>query len=463
MAFGRLPNEILENIIAYTLPEGFEGLALTSKHTYGLSTRFIEHHNKLRIHFQDFHYDKQDLAGKTHFHLAAERRPYKACSAFNLIVIIAAEPVIANYIQKADFEDDSLCLCIWNQDRELAKNSGHDNAVIELLANSSYLKEAGLDWRTYWAAIEGDLDAGCYSQHAAVFALTLLPNVTTLKLPRRWKPTAVADKLLDAVIHKARQPCLPYDRPSIAQVSGFEASVKRTTEISFDMYWAIPFLALPHVQSFRGFNFKGTGSYRSIESKFVDTSDFEAAIEVVDISYASVDGAAIADFLKNTPRLRVLSYQHAISGNFVSQNWDLCQFITAIENEVGSHLEKLSIRINELHYSIVPGRMSLSGFQNLRELELPLDAAMANHELLLSDIIPASVSTLSLLSHGKGHHVEALDVFFCDFAAKKDDQVPALEEIYLFRPKDADKLYKERCEKLPAEIGKAGVRLHVTS
>lgn len=49
-------------------------------------------------------------------------------------------------------------------------------------------------------------------------------------------------------------------------------------------------------------------------SQFLD-SGFEAAVEVIDISYASVEGAAIADFLKNTPRLRILTYLHKTEGN----------------------------------------------------------------------------------------------------------------------------------------------------
>ena len=164
-------------------------------------------------------------------------------------------------------------------------------------------------------------------------------------------------------------------------------------------------------------------------SKFLD-SGFEAAVEVIDISHASIDGTAIADFLKNTPRLRILTYSHKAGGNVGFQDWDLCQFIMAIENEVGSHLEELSICIGELHGSIIPG---------------------------------ASVSKLTLVSHGKSQHEKALDALFCDLAAKKDNQVPALEKIYLSCPRDADSLYKEQCEKLAAETEKAGVLLHLKS
>lgn len=118
----------------------------------------------------------------------------------------------------------------------------------------------------------------------------------------------------------------------------------------------------------------------------------------------------------------------------------------------------------------------MRGFQNLQRLELPLEAAMCNltsaassssashgHELLLRDLIPASFSRLSLVSHGKSHHEKALDALFWDLAARKDDQVPTIEKIYLSCPRDADSLYKEQCEKLAAETKKVGVLLHLKS
>lgn len=116
-------------------------------------------------------------------------------------------------------------------------------------------------------------------------------------------------------------------------------------------------------------------------SKFMD-SHFEAAVEVVDISYNSIDGAAIAGFLKNTPRLKKLTYLHKAGVNVGFQDWDLCQFIMAIETKVESHLEELSIRIGILHGPIVPGRVSMRGFRNLQNLDFHLKLQCATLHLL---------------------------------------------------------------------------------
>ena len=56
------------------------------------------------------------------------------------------------------------------------------------------------------------------------------------------------------------------------------------------------------------------------------------------------------------------------------------------------------------------------------------------------------------------HYIqEALDALLCDLAARKGDQVPALEKTLQSCPRDADSLYKKQCETLAAETEKAGI------
>lgn len=68
--------------------------------------------------------------------------------------------------------------------------------MLRLLADSTYLKQANLDWQEFYAQIEEDSQAVRCSQHAASFLMTLLPNVKTLKLPtEKMKPLDATDKL----------------------------------------------------------------------------------------------------------------------------------------------------------------------------------------------------------------------------------------------------------------------------
>lgn len=81
---------------------------------------------------------------------------------------------------------------------------------------------------------------------------------------------------------------------------------------------------------------------------------------------------------------------------------------------------------------------------------------------LLGDLIPASVSELSLFSPGKTPHDKALGLLFHDFATQKQLLKLNLKEIYLTCPGDADDLYKAQCTNLVAETEKVGVDLVLT-
>ncbi|RDL32655.1 Uncharacterized protein BP5553_09111 [Venustampulla echinocandica] len=472
MALTRLPTEILDTIIPHTLPEGFESLALTCRKIYALCTPFIERHNHLRSQFQRFMYREYS------------RDPLllPIRNAFDLITRIAIEPMVARYIRDADLYRDNYPPRA--RVPQLVPDVYRGGPVVTLFADSPYLRQAGLDWKEYYASIKEDLKPRPhYSQHAAAFILTLLPNAKTLKLPRLWKPLDKTEKLLDIIIHKTKQSNFLWDSPSLAQVTRFESYKSSGAGHRFDLDKAVPFLALPHVRLFRGPSCVAIGS----DSIALASKDpylcYGETLEIVHLAGSCIDEVAIADFLKHTSRLRTLKYSHSKKGD--SEDWDICKFVTAIEREAGSYLEELSISLCEPRSSVTPGKASMRGFQRLRKLQLPLEIAMCNvanatsrvttpnegltgqgldkFEQFIGDFVPASVSQLSLLSSGTDHHEMALKVMFRDFAARKDSQLPALKEIYLscLMSPSADDAYKEECAKLVAETDEAGVVLHL--
>ena len=478
MALTRLSTELLENIVTHVLPEGFESVALTCKRIYAICVPFIERHDRLRSHFHTFaYYEKMSDPSFT------------IRTAFDLITRIAVEPLVARYIRYADFKVDHFFT--HGRPREFNPDVHCGDAVTRLLADSSYLKQAGLDWQEYYAEIEEDLQASRYSQYAAAFLLTLLPNVETLILPQRWKPLSAPDKLVDAIVRKTKlSHHLPWDTPSLAQTIRFEASVGLGPQYRFDLDWASPFLALPYMRSFRGPSCVATsdGGHKSPEeSRNIYGNGFGEMLEAVHLVNCCIDEVGIADFLQHTTRLRTLRYSHSTKDNDGShyKNWDICKFVTAIGRRVGCHLEELSISVRQLHGSIASGRASMCGFQRLRKLELPLEIAMCNitattpiespviaddstgnhgrdnDEPFIGDIVPASVSHLSLTSSGSEDHATALDVMFRHIAARKESTMPVLEEIHLSCPANAGDAYKKQCYRLLAETAKVGVVLHL--
>ncbi|KAL9124068.1 MAG: hypothetical protein Q9217_006568, partial [Psora testacea] len=431
MALTHLSVELLEHIVRHALPEGFESLALTCRKIYAICLPFIQRHNALRSHFQHvIFYEKRDPS-------------YTIRSAFDLIARIATEPVVARYIRYLESKVDSSFL--YHRPRHLYPDVKCGDAVIKSFAESPYLKQAGLDWQEYYDVIEKDLEAARYSQYAAAFLLTLLPNVERIALPKKWKSVSPTDKLIDAVIHKARQSYqLPSDTSSLTRLTEFEDSVPLNAHQRFELAWASPFLALPRVRSFWGPSCvaRQDSGHQSID-KFQLTYPFGESLETVDFVSCDIDHASIAIFLKHTTRLRKLTYSHSSKDSEGPHNedWDICNFVTAIEHAVGAHLEKLSISIRELRGSLTPGRASLRGFQQLRKLELPVEFAVCNaiadaaadrniilsleslsiedgstshstsdnEQPILGHLIPTSVRQLSLLSSGTQDHTKALE------------------------------------------------------
>lgn len=170
MSLTSLPVELLEHIVRCTLPEGFEGIALTCKKIHAVCAPFIKHHNELRSRFHNFTYYEN-----------TSEWIHTIRTAYDVITRIAVEPIVARYIRHADFEQDSRFTK--GRPRQLLVDLHSGGAVQRLWANSTDLKQAGLDWREFESEVEKDLVAIRYSQHAAAFLLTLLPNVESLKLP----------------------------------------------------------------------------------------------------------------------------------------------------------------------------------------------------------------------------------------------------------------------------------------
>lgn len=239
-ALTNLPTELLDEIILHSLPESFEGLALTCRKLYNLCTPSIEHHNQLRKRFRKFTYTKYTNDGL----LSVNNPP-----AANLIREIARDPIVARYIRHADFSCDTWPVRATSRPVRLLPDPDLGKPVAALFAESTYLREAGLDWKEYYALIQEELGSpDRYSQHAAAFLLTLLPNVTSLELPCLWRRCEMSDKLILAIVRRAVKPRTLWDTPSLARVSEFDL-YKETGPLDdqLELASAVPLLSPPRL------------------------------------------------------------------------------------------------------------------------------------------------------------------------------------------------------------------------
>lgn len=493
MALLDLPDELLALIVAHTIPKGFESLCLTCHKLHTLCKPSIRQHNELRSHFRIFNY------------FAKDRYPsFTIRTSFELIARIAEEPVVARYIEHADFKVDTR-IPVGRASWRMERYGYRPETVRDLFASSRYLSST--KWQDYFEMYERDLKDSRYCQASAAFLLTLLPNVKTVILPKYWVHDTQTERLLEAIVHHARQSSATSNKASLSSVTTLKTSSRQGLLLNK----ITPLLALPRIQKlYAPTSISHTGApERSSPCQSLSPS-LSSTLEVAYLCGSNVDGPGMKHFLRCTPRLRTLVYSH--SDKHLSRTWDICELVTTIGEEAGSHLEELSITKDDFSGKIALNRANMRGFTCLHKLEIPLDLATcvirfvtdleakesigtdtladpdeSSVDLLMYGLVPPSVTRLFLSSEDWGRddigdnstgevethdgvyvfrpkpqqHDHTLETMFRGFAAKKAAQLPCLTEIRVWNPWNADKAYKARCEKLIPEAEAVGVKVYI--
>lgn len=488
MALIKLADELLALIVEHAIPEGFESLCLTCHKLHTLCKPSIRQYNELRSHFRNFNY------------FVKEKYPSLTIrTSFELIARIAKEPVVARYIEHADFRVDTR-LNVGRASWRMEMNGYRPETVRDLFASSRYL--SGTEWQDYFENYERDLKDNRYCQASASFLLTLLPNVKTVVLPLYWTHDTETEKLVEAIVRHARQP-----DASLSSVVSLKTSAARQGIV---LNKITPLLALPRIQKFYGPTSISHTEAPAHSSPCQSLSpSLGWTLEVAYLRGSNIDGPAMKHFLRCTPRLRTLVYSH--SDKQLSRIWDICELVATISKEAGSHLEELSITKHDFSGKITLNTANMRDFPRLHKLEIPLDLVTcvirsATHlqakesiatdsvadvdqsrvDLLMCGLVPRSVTRLFLSSEDWGRddgdnstgeleiidgvqvfkpksqqHHRTLETMFQGFAEKKAAQLPFLEEIRVWNPWNADKAYKARCESLVPEAETVGVKVHI--
>jgi hypothetical protein len=90
-----LPDKLLTLIVSHAIPEGFESLCLACHRLHTFCKPLTKRHNVLRSQFRNFDYYEK-----------VADRSFTIRTSFELIARISEEPVVARYIQHADFKMD---------------------------------------------------------------------------------------------------------------------------------------------------------------------------------------------------------------------------------------------------------------------------------------------------------------------------------------------------------------------
>jgi hypothetical protein len=470
MALIDLPNELFDMVVKFSLPQSFENLATTCKRVYARCTPFIKRHNELRTRFRDFAY-------YTH-------RRDNLVAASDLISLIAADPIVAQYIRTANLIDDSQFikhqLCYSGPSDSPRVPSIEDGGpIVQLFASSEFLRSAQLDWREYYSTFSEDVREKRYSQHGSIFLLTLLEHTENVTIPCSWKPNAAADRLLYLLAEEAI--CSKSSSSGLRSVISFHGRKTGAETGPWDLSSVGPILTLPQLKFF-----SGPGSFlrrgRSRTHAFQGSPRMSDTLQVVHLGGCCIDDVGIANFLEHTPRLKTFIYSHDTRHAILPPDWDICKFINAVAREAGSHLIELSVTSRELRGSILPGKASTRGFQKLQKFEFPLELAMCNintagitgniaaslqrlfngsSDPFVRDLIPSSVTHLALKSKAMRPHDIALDALFRNFCAIRRTQLPHLQKVHIDCKQDSDDVYKQKCNKIVEDCMREDVVVHL--
>ncbi|KAI0388671.1 hypothetical protein F5Y17DRAFT_474228 [Xylariaceae sp. FL0594] len=348
--------------------------------------------------------------------------------------------------------------------------------LIELFATSRYLARAGLDWKEFYARVlryDEWPKLPYYSQHAAIFLLTLLPNVHYLELPHKWEPVEETDKLLEAIVSEARQPGAVERERSLARVTHFKPYDRINWQApTGNLETSVPFLALPNVRFFMAQGCRALGTERMLLEPPDPYSHYGENLEAVNFYYCRIDSVAMAELLNHTQRLRVLAYVHASEENPGGQEWDVCSLIEAIGSGVGSHLEQLSLYAYHSHCPLTPGRASMRRFTALKKFQCPLQLAMRKRddtatedvtEQVLYGLVPATVSELAWVVGGQLEDaVTTLRRVLDGLAAVKESRFPDLKVMQISYNWDRHRPFpwsQDDLTRISEEVERIGLRL----
>jgi len=442
-----LPAELLLGILSLTRPDGFESLALSCQRLYSLAldSGLVSEHNDMKRLWRIWD-------------LGLDPR-YEWVSWHPLIVLAAIHenPLVAEYIRIVRFPYSLQAAC-----EESESSSGTSRAdmisaqaLSELVGKSPYLRASGMTPEQW---VEEMLHRG-NDVALAVLMLTLLPNITHLKLSREWSFA----RWESGNGYDSESPSLDVGQifsllsnPNIGHALSKLAVIEPWTsdsETGTALRCLIPFLTLPSVRKIVGFQLVADHSYDDFSWPYMRSS----RIEEIELTCSGISATHIARFLEPMHHLRSLRYHHMGMGGGAAFIWDAGSFLASIRNSRAANtLEELSLSA-KFFDGPTSAPSSFKEFKRLRWLELGVDLLLARPEngqgdladweiqktaysytnrtktlcnLRLVDILPPSLEKLRLLVNEK---VDSFTKLFDGLAEGKVEALPSLTDISLSR------------------------------
>ncbi|KAL1852319.1 hypothetical protein Plec18170_006047 [Paecilomyces lecythidis] len=503
MSILSLPLEILQEVLRLCIPEGIDGLSETCRTLYYASQRFRPDHLLKRRQYTVFRCleeeerrsDNEIIAGDSddgdndNDSDNGDSRNYhfRISKIVESLVKIAEEPLIARYIQVADFRHDLPSVSDWESDQYRRLNKWrrfqydklfpHKRSIIKLLETCPSLQEAGVDATTFWEHMVDEHTKKFSPLYGALLVVCFLTNVRKLVLPidfdSYWTSNdALFMKILGTIVKTAQTTAA---RPGIqdAALTKLRTLLPMTGAGDNDMatlQTLIPFISIPSVVEVLGSSCialpERISHRRRCRFGAPDYSDphrawnlsfnpdyevFAKNLERLEMISSNVGFREIKELLHICPKLKVFKLDYVAKEHAYWEDWNAGYFMKAIEDTCSDTLEDIGINLyRDIDY-VVTGVVSMKRFKKLRWIELdvkvflgvPLGGIVDQHWAFgsgrppynpqvpkITEILPVSVERLLLFTEDCDKHAKCLEALFVGVTqAEREEYLPNLQTV----------------------------------
>ena len=374
--------------------------------------------------------------------------PRKLVSAIQLLHEIVQEPVIARFIQGADFKHErSIGNCepeLVEMFEKLRTDTESNAGLLRLLKESSYLRAAGQDPAVWLDMILNDEGEG--HKYATTLLLTLLPNVGELAYPAPWN---YLDPELWSVLHVIvkRANDSANGTASLAKLRTLKPMDHTNCDYCYPMRNVTLFLAIHSIRKFYG---AGLVAISDEYSNFDIEPCYERfGINLVHIELAACffDSQGLARFFNHMFRLKTFKFSYTTKWYGRGCNCNAGASVAALIAGTGQTLENLALYNIHHRGSISTGVTNMTGFEKLKNLELditwlhgpPYDQFVGIDDVdikpgepvvpCLVDLLPSSIEKLQILAGTSVGSMNCLHRLFTDFVSDKCTRLPNLSSV----------------------------------
>ncbi|OHE94212.1 hypothetical protein CORC01_10550 [Colletotrichum orchidophilum] len=398
MALLNLPVELLQRIIAETIPDSIENVAITCSTLYRASQIYLEQHNKLRRRYRHFSYSKlsrtspSDIRAEEEWDICTKDTGLRIVNAVDFILAIIRNPLIPRYVETADLKASFGVRNFDPGDNSQGtgplfprvRGEADIEVLREFLRTSPYLEQTGSNPETWMEGIQNDVVG-----HAEVFLLTLLTHVRELALPAAWgeltlrpfksgeegeeedehrSDRSVIWPMLDHIVWRANEPGVKDAGLSKLDIlrpftgSGYDCRNAMTLNT--------PFLAIGSLrEAYIGGCIALEDGYTGIPFH-PEYSTYSPRLEKLELVGCTFEPWEVRVLLSRMANLKCLHFAYEVKWHGCGMSCDTGHILDTIMECTGETLEELSAWMMEHWGSTGRTLTDMKGFRRLKSLEI---------------------------------------------------------------------------------------------